>query len=121
MDAMTDQAFEDAMKQMVEQVQYENSYVSLPKIQLEQVCLNAAEILEQNREHYSQDLMGLDVAESAYIKFKRDSQKEVNLLVKEFECKKAASSYARATSARTGVLDTTKLHTYKYNDDLFKK
>ena len=121
MDAMTDQAFEDAMKQMVEQVQYENSYVSLPKIQLEQVCLNAGEILEQNREHYSQDLMGLDVAESAYIKFKRDSQKEVNLLVKEFECKKAASSYARATSARTGILDTTKLHTYKYNDDLFKK
>ena len=121
MDAMTDKAFEDAMKQMVEQVQYENTYISLPKIQLEQVCLNAAEILEQNREHYSQDLQGLDVAESAYIKFKRDSQKEVNLLVKEFECKKAASSYARATSARTGVLDTTKLHTYKYNDDLFKK
>ena len=117
MDAMTDQAFEDAMKQMVEQVQYENSYVSLPKIQLEQVCLNAAEILEQNREHYSQDLQGLDVAESAYIKFKRDSQK-LTFSSKSLNVKKAASSYARATSARTGVLDTTKLHTYKYNDDL---
>ena len=42
-------------------------------------------------------------------------------MVKEFECKKAASSYARATTARTGVLDTAKLHTYKFNDDLFKK
>jgi hypothetical protein len=41
--------------------------------------------------------------------------------VKEFECKKAADSYARATTARTGVLDCTKLHTYKYNEDLFKK
>jgi hypothetical protein len=42
-------------------------------------------------------------------------------LVKEFECRKAADSYARATTARTGVLDTSKLHTYKYNEDLFKK
>ena len=31
------------------------------------------------------------------------------------------SSYARATTSRTGVLDTAKLHTYRYNEDLFKK
>ena len=48
-------------------------------------------------------------------------KKEVNYLVKEFECHKAADSYARATTARTGVLDCSKLHTYKYNEDLFKK
>ena len=30
-------------------------------------------------------------------------------------------SYARSTISRTGVLDTTKLHTYRYNEDLFKK
>jgi hypothetical protein len=42
-------------------------------------------------------------------------------LVKEFECRKAADSYARATTSRTGVLDCSKLHTYKYNEDLFKK
>ena len=41
--------------------------------------------------------------------------------MKEFECRKAADSYARANTARTGVLDCTKLHTYKYNEDLFKK
>jgi len=35
--------------------------------------------------------------------------------------KKAADSYARATTSRTGVLDTAKLHTYKYNEDLFRK
>ena len=41
--------------------------------------------------------------------------------MKEFECRKAADSYARATTSRTGVLDCSKLHTYKYNEDLFKK
>ena len=56
-----------------------------------------------------------------YDQFKRDAQKEVNYLVKEFECKKAASAYARAATSRTGVLDTSKLHTYKFNEDIFKK
>jgi len=56
-----------------------------------------------------------------YRKFRKQSQKEVNYLVKEFECRKSASAYARAATSRTGVLDTTKLHTYRYNEDLFKK
>ena len=42
-------------------------------------------------------------------------------MVKEFECRKSADAYARATSSSTGTLDCTKLHTYKYNEDLFKK
>ena len=63
----------------------------------------------------------LDETEKDFAKFKKSAQKEVNYLVKEFECKKSASAYARATVSRTGVLDTTKLHTYKYNEDLFKK
>ena len=53
--------------------------------------------------------------------YKASAQQEVNYLVKEFECKKSADAYARAATSKTGVLDTSKLHTYKYNDDLFKK
>ena len=36
--------------------------------------------------------------EQKYQEFKKDVQKEVNYLVKEFECKKSADSYARATT-----------------------
>jgi hypothetical protein len=56
-----------------------------------------------------------------FYKFKNNAKKEVSYLVKEFECKKSADAYARSSTARTGVLDTSKLHTYKYNEDLFKK
>ena len=42
-------------------------------------------------------------------------------MVKEFEMKKSADQYARATTSKTGTLDMNKLHTYKYNEDLFKK
>jgi uncharacterized protein YktA (UPF0223 family) len=55
------------------------------------------------------------------MEFRKQSQKEVNYLVKEFECRKSADAYARAGQSKTGVLDTTKLHTYKYCDDIFKK
>ena len=62
-----------------------------------------------------------DIPDASFREFKKSAQKEVNYLVKEFECKKAADSYARAQTSRTGVLDCTKLHTYKYNEDLFRK
>ena len=52
---------------------------------------------------------------------KNDSKKTVAYMVKEFEMKKAADQYARAASSKTGSLDMSKLHTYKYNDDLFRK
>jgi hypothetical protein len=62
-----------------------------------------------------------DEVDAAYREFRKTSQKEVNYLVKEFECRKSADAYARAGQSKTGVLDTAKLHTYKYNEDLFKK
>jgi hypothetical protein len=64
---------------------------------------------------------GLEDADSEYASHRKEAQKEVNYLVKEFECRKSADAYARATTAKTGVLDCSKLHTYKYNEDLFKK
>ena len=70
--------------------------------------------------HYNPfDLYGR--VDREYAQFKKDAQREVNYLVKEFEMKKSASAYARATTSRTGILDTSKLHTFKFNEDLFKK
>ena len=60
-------------------------------------------------------------ADKEYNQYKKEAQKEVSYLVKEFEMKKAADGYARQTISKTGVLDTAKLHTYKYNDDIFRK
>ena len=53
--------------------------------------------------------------------FMTSTKKEVNYMVKEFEMKKSAEAYSRASVSLTGVLDTAKLHTYKYNEDLFKR
>jgi len=62
-----------------------------------------------------------ELVDAKYYEFRKQSQKEVNYLVKEFECRKSADAYARAGQSKTGVLDTSKLHTYRYNEDIFKK
>ena len=54
-------------------------------------------------------------------KFQQDSKKVISYMVKEFEMKKAADQYARASTSKTGVLDMGALHTYKFNEDLFAK
>ena len=51
--------------------------------------------------------------------FKKTTNKKVGTLVREFEQRKAAYQYSRATTARTGKLDVNKLHGYKMTDELF--
>ena len=145
----TADALEEAIKGLVNNAGRENHYIELPKIDVNKVIINNEEIhnnifknhwdstqirlqkqFEQNP-HYFTSLLNperlpkeynpYEELDKDFYSFKKSAQKEVNYLVKEFECKKSAGAYARATTSRTGVLDTTKLHTYKYNEDLFKK
>ena len=128
----TESTLAEALKDLTDtRSNLENTYFELPKLDLKHV------IIPNEFIHKIIDLSWIDQQEiwnkhsgvsdifeetdEKYFEFKRNAQKEVNYLVKEFECKKSASAYARATTARTGVLDTANLHTYKYNEDLFKK
>ncbi len=69
----------------------------------------------------TEEEINFSIVDKNYRKFQESSNREVNYLVKEFECRKSAASYARQTTSRTGVIDCTKLHTYKYSEDIFKK
>ena len=107
---------------------YENVYVEIPQVDLKYIIAKNDDVHKEidlwfnhQQNNIGSDFNIFGKVDDEFIGFKRSAQKEVNYLVKEFECRKAADSYARATTARTGVLDTTKLHTYKYNEDLFKK
>jgi hypothetical protein len=128
----TVEAFENRLKNLADMEVHENNYVTIPKIDLKHTVISSKEIheyaegewqkwFEERKEYHSYYTDILDRQDNEFNKFKKDSNKEVNYLIKEFECKKSADSYARATTSRTGVLDCTKLHTYKYNEDLFKK
>ena len=106
----------------------ESRYVQIPDIPIEKVVIPNKSIDERLSLFW--DIMYRDIDDSCnpmiylketYAKYKKSVQKEVNYMVKEFECRKSAESYSRASISRTGVLDCGKLHTYKFNEDLFKK
>ena len=127
LEVMTADALQEKIESLVDSGAIDNVYVEVPKVDLDVVIAKNDEVhyeIDRYFNHQKVKFQELDVfgdVDAEFVKFKRSAQKEVNYLVKEFECKKAADSYARATTARTGVLDTTKLHTYKYNEDLFRK
>ena len=52
-------------------------------------------------------------------KYVKECKRSVNFAVKEFEQRKAAYRYTRATTAKTGRLDVSKLWSYKTSEDIF--
>ena len=119
----TVEALENAIKDLASTDGYENIYVEVPKLNLDKIIVPNSRIHQECHEIWDnyEYQEAFDDVDAEFTKFKKSAQKEVNYLVKEFECHKSADSYARATVSRTGVLDTAKLHTYRYNEDLFKK
>jgi len=124
----TIEALEEALKELVNNNGYENTYLEIPKIDIDSLIVKNFDVHESCRISWNvyndpeyNSINAFEESDQEYRDFKHSAQKEVNYLVKEFECRKAADSYARASTARTGVLDCSKLHTYKYNEDLFKK
>jgi len=132
----TADSLEEKIRDLVNNDAYENTYVEVPKLNLDTIIAKNFDVhkeidtsfAHQQKLHndYAKDKEFTPVnlykeSDLEFKKFKSSAQKEVNYLVKEFECRKAADQYARASTARTGVLDTARLHTYKYNEDLFKK
>ena len=60
-------------------------------------------------------------AKATVAKIKKDSIKNVNHMAMEFERKKCADIYKRTLVTKTGVLDTNKMFSAKYNEDVFRK
>lgn len=72
-------------------------------------------------DHVSFSRAWIDASYKYASKIEKESMKTVNYMLKEFEMKKSADSYHRTSIAKTGVLDMLKMHSYKYNDDIFKR
>ena len=79
--------------------------------------LNAARDARIDRLYPYQQVFPVD----AWKKFQLESKALVNSMVKEFEMRKAAYRSMRATVSTKGTIDVNKLHSYKYNDQMFKQ
>ena len=131
-EAETDASLEENLRNNTSNNSWdEHRYIEIDDPDLDRVIVDNKWVRENIRKFWNQigsdaeryDESGIDFSEidSEFRKFNDSANREVNYLVKEFEMKKSAAAYARTTISRTGVLDTRKLHTYQFNDDIFKK
>ena len=124
--ATTDTASRKSSENMLDHNSKGYDYMSIPKVNLKKAIVPSSQILEIFKDHYTKEKKDngvnyWDRTLDELNKTKSDSKKAVSYMVKEFEMKKSADAYARSTTSKTGTLDMGKLHTYKYNDDLFAK
>ena len=120
-EAKTDKALSDALKSLVDGSANEKVYGRIPKVNSSEFIVDYKTVVTELGSHYSFEDKWVEKSLAEVKEFKNDSKKTVNYMVKEFEMKKSADQYARAATSKTGTLDMGALHTYKFNDDLFKK
>ena len=131
----TADSLEEKLQDFIDRGGVDSVYVEVPKLDLNEVIISNEDIHKEINSSFAEQEKELNdrihqhdphwdcflEVDSRFLDFKKSAQKEVSYLVKEFECRKAADNYARANTSRTGVLDTTKLHTYRFNEDIFKR
>ena len=87
-------------------------------VSYKEVMASRQKVMEANRGGYK-----YEVSEHAsnFAEFMTETKKVTSVMAKEFEMRKAAYQYSRSQTARSGSLAVNKLHSYKYNDDIFSR
>ena len=131
-ESVTDAALQESLETLVDDNAKEWIYLNIPDPDLKDYVVPYQKVTDELHEHFYQRqfenddqkdyyFKNLEYAVDHYTKFKKDTQKTVNYLCKQFEMKKSADEYRRAAISKTGVIDTNSLHKYKLTDDIFKK
>ena len=125
--SMTDDNFRSREEELVEDSGDTSiCYANLPIANLKNIIIDYKEIHKLANDHYTSsdentDEKQLENAAKSFIEFRNKNKKTVEYLAKEFEMKKAADAHSRTATANSGIIDTNMLHTYKYNEHIFKK
>ena len=133
-DSETDAAWSNAQNDLLDEKSKDNQYYHVHEFtNLSDFVFDYKTVLKDfkdNRKkhmvsssHYHSDLYQTACPKliADYKLFQKNQNKAVNYMVKEFELKKAATAHSRAMQSNSGVVDPLKLHSYKYNDDIFKR
>ena len=132
-ESKTDKSFRNSENELVSEESKAYRYLNLPnKVDLNELIINYSKIYEGYKKIYSGDTQsrynhsttGDDLmieATKKFNDFRGKNKKVVEYLAKEFELKKAAKEHARTATANSGILDSERLYTYKYNEHIFKK
>jgi len=132
--SITDEFFRRKETELNDSIDSDKKYIyaNLPKPVLENIVIDYKKLAQLHDKYYNQEQHSgywgtmtpsesWSTAPKRYKEFREQNKSIVDYLAKEFEMKKRADEYKRTASANTGVLETSKLYSYKYSDNLFKR
>lgn len=128
-EAITDKIFREKEQELVETGLKNTSIYTINKVRQSDIEIDYKEYYT----HWKSKLAGMDswyheminermtTLDPEFKKFKHDTEAAAAYMAKEFELRKAAYQYSRSSVQKTGVINTNKLHAYKYSEDIFLK
>jgi len=122
--SVTDEKFQQALKGLAETKEINvGKIASQKKIYLKDYIVPFKQLQFFDESFYDTEELEAHERYDATLltKFESKNKNAIAYLIKEFEMKKKAAELRRVTVSDTGTLDTNKLHTYKFNDDIFRK
>lgn len=132
-ESLTDRVWQEKQEELVKNADTDYIYVNLPTIDYSKVVHPFKKVLEDWRRDLANQSKGnfawrqaitntsYEIARTEMMEWRRQEKDAISFLVKEFEQRKSAEIYSRISVAKTGVIDTNKLHSYRYNDDIFRR
>ena len=130
--SVTDKALQESLETLVSDDEREYVYLNLPKIDIDKVLIDCKTIQNElnlgfygracrDKGDHDYYFNNVEYAENHFKSYKKEAQRSVNYLVKQFEMKKSADEYKRAATSKTGVIDTKSLYKYRLSDDIFRR
>ena len=120
--SITDSAFRDNENSLLDTDKYgaQRQVVKAITRSQTQEMVNSYDAVSGKRKQHNK-ISDLPAFNAELNEFNEETKKFVAVMSKEFEMRKMAYRTKRAQTSRSGSLNMSQLHTYKYNDDIFSK
>lgn len=126
-ESVTDRTWEQKREELARDVNTDYVYLTLPEVNWDKCIHDYKRVLGDWRKELTNPRWGclsneaMEEGRRDFMAWRTKEKDAISFLVKEFEQRKSAEIYSRISIAKTGVIDTNKLHSYRYNDDIFRR
>lgn len=122
----TDNSFREKEKQLYADGKRKDvMYSNIPELIPENIVIDHKTLISEVEQHNSDPIRKEwfypEKMRQNFNKFRNESNKVVSYLVKEFEMRKNAEQQTRAKVSKTGELNLSKIHEFKFTDDIFAR
>ena len=124
----TDMAWNENQDRLFSKNAKEIAYGNIPDYELDDYIVGYKELWKRYKKdvlervsYTTQDKENVGINQKEFNKFRESSKPIVSYLAKEFELRKNAEEMKRVSIAKTGDLNMSKIFSYKYSEDIFKR